>query len=167
MLTIIGTILGLLGSLMPELLKYFRLKEDHKHETEMARLQMDQLRLQGQIRLEEINAQADIEESKALYEAAEQKITGVRWIDAIVSLYSSSVRPTVTYLFIAFYGLVKYAQYHLYAGSVDLETGVIGSKWEVLKVMWNSEDTAALMTILAFWFGGRFTKYALERTGKK
>ena len=109
MLAIIGSILGLFGSLLPEILKYFTQKEDHKHEIEMGKLQMESMKLQGQIKLEELNAQADIEETKVLHTSAEQKLTGVRWIDAIVSLYNMSVRPTLTYAFFALYGYVKFS----------------------------------------------------------
>lgn len=160
MLAIIGSILGLFGSLLPEVLKYFNNKEDHKHELAMGALQMESMKLQGQIKLEEINAQADIEEAKAIYASAEQKITGVKWIDGIVSLYSSSVRPTLTYGFFFLYGYVKF--------SVIYSVVQAGAKWqEVGMLVWNSEDFAVFATIMSFWFGGRFLKSALARTNGK
>lgn len=162
MLAIIGSILGLFGSLLPEVMKYFTQKQDHKHEIEMGRLQMEAQKQAGMIKLEEINAQADIEEAKAIYASAEQKITGVKWIDGLVSLYSSSVRPTLTYGFFFLYGYVKF--------SVIYSVVKAGAKWqEVGMLAWNSEDFAVFATIMSFWFGGRFLKSALARTngGKK
>ncbi len=163
MLALIGTLMGLLGSLLPELLKYFNNKEDHKHEIAMGNLQMDAMRLQGQIKLEEINATADIEEAKAIYASAEQKITGVKWIDGVIALYSSSVRPTLTYAFFALYAFVKVASFVSYTGA--------GWTWTQAAIqLWSSEDMAVFSTIMAFWFGGRFLKSALARingNGKK
>jgi len=160
MLALIGTLMGLLGSLLPELLKYFNNKEDHKHEIEMGKLQMESMKLAGQIKLEEINATADIEEAKAIYASAEQKITGVKWIDGLVSLYSSSVRPTLTYAFFALYAFVKVAAYMNFSEA--------GWNWHQIGAeIWSSEDFAIFSTIMAFWFGGRFLKAALARTNGK
>jgi len=160
MLSLIGTIIGLLGGLLPELMKFFNNKEDHKHEVAMGQLQMEAMKLQGQIKLDEINAAADIEEAKAIYASAEQKITGVRWIDGIVALYSSSVRPTLTYAFFALYAYVKY--------SMIYSAVKAGYNWQMVgQMIWNSEDFAVFSTIMAFWFGGRFLKAALNRTNGK
>jgi hypothetical protein len=157
MLTIIGTLLGLLGSLLPEVLKFFNNKEDHKHEVDMAKLQMEAAKQAGEIKLEEINATADIEEAKAIYANAEQKITGVRWIDGAIALYSSSVRPTITYAFFALYGFVKFSMVY---SAISM-----GTPWQTVGLMiWTSEDFAVFSTIMAFWFGGRFLKSALARS---
>lgn len=160
MLALIGTLMGLLGSLLPELLKFFNNKEDHRHEIAMGQLQMESMKLQGQIKLEEINATADIEEAKAIYASAEQKITGVRWIDGLVSLYSSSVRPTLTYAFFALYAFVKISAYVSFSAA--------GWNWNQIGAqIWSSEDFAIFSTIMAFWFGGRFLKSALTRASGK
>lgn len=157
MLALLGTLFGLLGSLLPEVLKFWNNKEDHKHEVEMARLQMEAQEKLHQERLEEINVQADVAESEALYKASEQKITGWKFIDGIIALYSGSVRPTLTYAFMLLYMYVKY--------SLIYSLITAGAKWnEVGGQIWNSEDFAIFATILAFWFGGRFLKYSLGRT---
>jgi hypothetical protein len=149
MLALIGTILGLLGSLAPEILKYFNNKEDHRHEAEM-------LTLTHTYHLEEVNVEADISSEQAAYKNATQILTGWKIIDGIVSLYNMSVRPTITYIFMATYILVKYAIYTSYTQ--------IGYTWQqAVSVLWTSEDFAVFSTIMAFWFGGRFMKWTLER----
>jgi hypothetical protein len=160
MLALIGAILGLLGSLAPEILKFFNNKEDHKHELGMAQLQMEAQKQAGEIKLAEVNALADVEESKALYMSAEQKISGVKWIDGLVSLYSSSVRPSVTYAFFALYAYCKY--------SVIFTVVKAGAHWqEVGALVWGSEDFAIFATIMGFWFGGRMMKATLDRIDKR
>lgn len=156
MLTIIGALLGLLGSLAPEVLKYLRQKSDQAHELEMYRLQMEMAKLQGEIKLEELNATADIEEVKALYQHATPKNTGSRLIDALLALFSHTVRPIITYAFMATYIAVKYAIYMSYTQA--------GYSWQQsVQSVWNAEDFAIFATIMAFWFGGRFMKYSFEK----
>lgn len=161
MLAIIGSILGLLGSLLPEILKFFTQKEDHRHEIEMAKLQMDAMKLAGTIKLEELNAQADIEEAKVLYQSAEQKITGWRFVDGLVALYNSSVRPSFAYIFLGLYCYVKYSMVYMVVKA--------GANWQsVGSLVWNSEDFAIFATIISFFFGSRFLKYSLGKiNGKK
>ena len=147
MLPLIGAVFGLLSGALPEALKYFKQKQDNQHELKVMELQMQQ-QAQGHIeRLEEINTQADIADSQALYKAAEQKMTGVRWVDAFISLLISSVRPVITYSFFGLYAAVKLSMYR-------------GSMVE----LWTEMDMAVFATIISHWFGYRsMTKFS----GKK
>jgi hypothetical protein len=102
-----------------------------------------------------MSAQADIEEIKALYEHSKVARTGWKVVDGLISLYTGSVRPTITYAFAATYILVKYAIYVSYYQS--------GYTWtQAIQAIWGGEDFAVFSTIMAFWFGGRFLKYALS-----
>ena len=157
MLSLIGTLLGLLGSFIPELLKFFKVKEDHKHEIEIFKLQVEAERYRHEQKIEEINVQADITETEALYKHSEQKLTGWWFTDGLVSLYNSSVRPTITYIFMGLYGFVKYS---MVMALIDK-----GTNWkEVGVLIWSSEDFSIFATILSFWFGARMMKYTLGRT---
>jgi hypothetical protein len=100
MLTLLGSALGFLTSLFPDLLKLFRESQDRKHELAIMDRQMEMQRAGHQQRLEEINVQADIAESQALYKTLAQ--TGVRWVDAL----AGSVRPVITYAFFALFAAV-------------------------------------------------------------
>jgi len=160
MLAIIGALLGLFGSLLPEVLKFFNNKEDHKHEIEMGKLQMEATKLQGDIKLAELNATADIEEVKALYSSAKMEKSGNKFLDGVMLFYNSSVRPTVTYAFMATYMLVKYAIFMSYTQA--------GYSWEQsVRAIWGGEDFAVFSTIMGFWFGGRLMKWSLERINRK
>jgi hypothetical protein len=156
MLALLGTIFGLLGSFFPELLKFFKAKEDHRHELEVLKVQAEMAKSEHVYKLEEINAQADISETAALYKFAEVKPSGVPWIDAIINFYSGTVRPTITYVFMAAYCLVKYGQY-----KVAISVG--SDAWSTVVQLWNGEDMAIFSAILAFWFGSRMLKYSMNR----
>jgi hypothetical protein len=158
MLSLVGAVIGLLGSFIPKLLDYFKVKEDHKHELAVLQVQAEMAKSEHRYRMEEINVQADIASEQAVYKQAEPKPTGLRWVDGLLALYSGTIRPTITYLFMGSYIFVKYAQ-------LRVITAAGGDLWGTVWQLWNSEDMAALMTILGFWFGGRLLKSNLATFG--
>lgn len=150
MLSIIGAFVGFISSLAPQLLKYFQDQSDKKHELEVLKLQMEAQKQGHTQRLEEINAQADIEESKALYSYAQAKqaeASGNRWIDGItavvftfVNAVISLVRPTVTY---AYFGLYAFIKVEVYKTSGNF------------MLIWTESDMAIFSGIMGHWFGSR------------
>ncbi|MGQ9570192.1 MAG: hypothetical protein ACUVUQ_04990 [Thermodesulfovibrionales bacterium] len=156
MLPILGAILGFAGSVLPELLKLYKDGKDKKHEIELLKLQMEAQKQLHTERLEEISAQADIEEAKALYTYAKEpevKPTGVKAIDAIVGLLMglvsfliSSVRPAVTYWMVGIYAYVKTSQMR-----------------DIGAHAWTDYDFTLFSTIVAFWFGSRNMQRWLKR----
>lgn len=159
MLSIIGTLIGLLGSMVPKFLDYLKTKADHKHELDVLKVQAEMAKSEHLYRIEEIQTQADVASEQAVYKQAEVKYTGVKFIDGILALYAGTIRPTITYLFMGSYMLVKYAQYKVVMASNAANV------WEVIWKLWNSEDMAAFMTIIGFWFGGRLLKSNLATFG--
>lgn len=132
MITLLGSLLGFVSAALPDLLKLWRDSADRKHELTILEMQMEQQR-QGHVnRLEEINTQADISETRALYKTYN---TGVRWVDAL----NGTVRPVIAYSFFILYASVKIM--HFYA---DLP-------W----LLWTEEDQAIFAGIISFYFGQR------------
>lgn len=158
MLSLIGTILGLLGSLAPEIIKYFKLKADHKHELDVLRVQADMAKAGHQYRMEEVNVRGDIESEQAVYRAAEIKLTGNKILDGLLAFYNGTVRPTIAYAYFAMYAAVKFAMYKLYVAN-----GI--SSHQAIVTLWNDMDMAVFSTVIAFYYGGRFMKYALNHFG--
>jgi len=100
MITLLGSLLGFISSTFPDLLKLFRDASDKKHEITLLQMQID-FQAQGhQERLEEINTNADIAESEALYKTY---TTGISWVDAL----NGTVRPVIAYSFFILYAAVK------------------------------------------------------------
>lgn len=158
MLSLIGTIIGLLGSLAPKLLDYFKIKADHKHELDVLKVQAEMAKSEHMYRLEEIEVQADVSSEQAVYKQAEQKVSGNKFLDGMLMFYAGTVRPTVTYLFMGSYLFVKYAQ-------LKVITAAGGDLWGTVWKLWNSEDMAVFCTILGFWFGGRLLRSNLSTFG--
>jgi hypothetical protein len=98
MLTLLGSLLGFISSALPNILQLIQDRSDRKHELEIMDRQMEQMRLGHAQRLEEINVNADIAESRALYKHDSQP-SGVKWVDGL----RASVRPVITYAFFALF----------------------------------------------------------------
>lgn len=140
MITLFGALVGFLGSIAPDIMKLFRDHQDRRHEMAILQLQLEQQRQGHTHRLEEINAQADISEAKALYRTWQ---SGVKWVDAL----NGTVRPVLAYAFFLLYGAVKIMQFSM----VDLTSPL---PWQ-LSVLWGPEDQAIFAGIISFYFGQR------------
>jgi hypothetical protein len=143
MLTLLGSLLGFVTSAFPDLLGLFRDSQDRKHELAILDRQLEQMTLGHQQRLDEIEVQADIAETKALYR--HDKPVGVAWVDAL----RASVRPVVTYaFFLLFAGVKGSALYVLIA----VEGLVLA---DALPRIWDPETQALFAAVMSFWFGQR------------
>lgn len=150
MLALISSALGLLGGALPQVFQMLRARQDQAHELAILRLQLERDAQAGQQRLAEIEVQGDIAEQQALSREliasidAQSRASGVRWIDAL----SSSVRPSITYLFVLDYLVVKAAQFSLIVHD--------GTSWMIaLPQLFNEFDQSVLMAVISFWFGSR------------
>lgn len=141
MITLLGALLGFAGSAFPEFIKLWKDASDKRHEITLLQMQM-QLQAQGHSeRLEEINAQADIAESAALYKTY---TTGITWVDAL----NGTVRPVIAYAFFILYATVKFLSY---AALPDAGVPFV----VVYDTLWTEDDAAIFAGIISFYFGTR------------
>ena len=148
--TLLGGLLGGAFRLAPEILKWLDRKGERGHELAMQDKALEFEKIRGAQRMSEIGAGADaawnVGAIKTLREAvrSQGEKTGVRWADAL----SSSVRPVITYWFMALYCAAKTATV---AAAV---TG--GAGWGVaILYAWTEADQALWAGVLNFWFLGR------------
>lgn len=149
MIAVLSAIIGFVGGFIPEILRLWSKKQDQAHELAMMNVQIEANKILHTQRLEEINTEADIKESIALYENAKIELTGVRWADASLAIYNGSVRPTITYGFVGMYMFVKFSMLYTY---------LYIQKMPVIQVaqhIWTEFDNSTLMLVLGYWFGQR------------
>lgn len=149
MLAILSALLGLVSSFAPKAIDLFKDKQDKNHELEVMKLQMQAAKEGAQSHLDEVvvNAagQEAVERQKAY--TAELKYTG--W-------YSASVRPTVTYLFVLVYIVVKISMiYNLMHPAASLPWQDSLTFFKAISLVWGDEDVALFSWVMAFWFGDR------------
>jgi len=148
--TLLGGLLGGAFRLAPEILKWLDRKGERGHELAMQDKALEFEKLRGAQRMSEIGAGADAAWNVGAIETLREAVrtqgekTGVRWADAL----SSSVRPVITYWFMALYCSAKTATV---AAAV---TG--GAGWGVaILYAWTEADQALWAGVLNFWFLGR------------
>jgi len=151
MLTLLGSLLGFVTSAFPDMLGLFRDWQDRKHELAILDRQMEQMTLGHQQRLEEIEVQADIAESKALYQ--HDKPVGVAWVDSL----RASVRPVITYAFFLLFASVKGSALYVLIAVEGLLLA------EALPRIWDPETQALFAAVMSFWFGQRALSKLRER----
>jgi len=144
MLTLLGSLLGFLSSTFPDLLKLWQDRADRQHELAILDRQMEQMRLGHNQRLEAIGLEADIAESRALYQHDSQ-LSGVRWVDGL----RASVRPLITYAFFLLFTAVKISALIVLVN----EQGM--TLIEALPQIWDPETQALFAAVMSFWFGQR------------
>ena len=111
MITIIGSLIGFGTSMLPRAFDMFQDWQDRKQELEIMDRQIKMAEMRHTQKLEQLNVQADIAESKAIYKHA-SKMKNDGWVGSL----RASVRPILTYLFFAVFAIVKGAA--LYAARV-------------------------------------------------
>lgn len=148
--TLLGGILGGVLRLVPELLKWLDRAGERKHELSMQDKVLEFERLRGAGRMAELKTGAEAAWQTGALEAlrtsleGQGKVSGVAWIDAL----SISVRPIITYWFMALYcGTKIILMYTSLAQGADM-AGVAG-------IVWTGEDMVIWSGMLNFWFLGR------------
>lgn len=148
--TLLGGLLGGIFRLAPELLKWLDRKGERGHELSMQDKALEFEKLRGAQKMEEIGASADAAWNAGAIEtlkeavAAQGRPSGLKWADAL----STSVRPVITYWFMALYCAAKTAAFiGALQGGVEWGTAVLGA--------WTEADQALWAGVLNFWFLGR------------
>ena len=144
MLTLLGSLLGFATSFAPKIFDFFQERADRAHELAMIDRQMEQMKLGGELRLQESNAQADIAQAKAIYRH-DSSIKSATWVDNL----RGSVRPIITYLLVVTFIAIKGAG--LYA-LIAIEGMAI---YQALPAIGDDQFNAMLAAGISFWFGSR------------
>lgn len=148
--TLLGGLLGGTFRLAPEILKWLDRKGERSHELAMQDKALEFEKLRGAQRMSEINAGAEAAWNTGAIEtlreavAAQGQRSGVRWADAL----SVSVRPVITYWFMALYCAAKTAAYvAAIMNCADWSASTFDA--------WTEADQALWAGVLNFWFLGR------------
>jgi uncharacterized protein (DUF1501 family) len=169
MLSLISTLGGLLISGLPKLLEFFQNKQDQAHELRLASLQNErelQMAAAGfaaQARVEEIRTEQVAMQTQAqMAEAEAEMVKGAQDHDKAVlekastwvASYVGTVRPTVTYIFVAeLVAINAFLCYYLWNNP-----GLITSMDDVMRyidIIFSPDEMAMLGGILGYWFGSR------------
>jgi hypothetical protein len=139
MISLIGSLLGFASGVVPEVVGYFRKKQNHKFELELYQAKAKYAKVMTENKLQELDLKAEIQELKSLYKHDETLTTDNGFISAL----RASVRPVITYFFFLMF--------------VGVEVSVIFSLVDpvMLDQIWNTNTQGLFAAVLSFWFGSR------------
>lgn len=154
MMSLLSSILSFAMGGLPKVLTFFQSRQDSKHEQEMAKLQNERdlaLAEKGfasqqkveEIRVDQVQMQTQAEERVAMYQH-DMKI-GEGASTWVVNL-RASVRPVVTYIFVAELVTVNFAGFW-YAWMTNVPFN------EMIAKIFSDDEMTILSSIIAFWFG--------------
>ena len=149
-LALLSPLFGIVGSLLPSIVRIFERKQEIKYELELTKVKLDAAERQANLdfNIEMVKSDSQLRQSALDHD---KSIDGGKFINAL----RASVRPVITYTFFLVFIAVKVA-----AAYVMLTTGQ--SVPEMLKAVWDAETMALFSTIIAFWFGSR----VMEKQGQ-
>ena len=162
MLSLLSTLGGLLISGLPNVLGFFQDKSDKAHELELAKMQTErelQMMERGfiaqakveEIRPDQVMMKTDADMTMAAY-AHDAKVLekAAPW----ASTFVSTVRPIVTYLFVAELFVINVG-IGIY---VFTHPGMVNGVEDLLKIsseVFSDDEMAMLGAIIGYWFGSR------------
>jgi hypothetical protein len=162
MFSLISTLGGLLVSGLPKLLEYFQDKSDKAHELELAQMQRDrelQMMEKGflaqakveEIRTDQVMMETDAEMTKAAY-AHDAKVLekAAPW----ASTFVATVRPVVTYLFVAELFIINIG-IGVYLFSHGTLITNVDDFIKATDMIFSEDEMAMLGAIIGYWFGSR------------
>lgn len=146
--TILGSLTGFGGSVLPSVMNYFTDKQNSKTKIEELKIQAELMKQGTELDLMKFNARAADDEHARLIEhdIAMQKDTG------FMAGLRKSVRPVITYMF---FGLFVAVEGVMIWSALQSGSDVIN----VMNEVWDDETQAIFAAIISFWFGSR----ALEK----
>lgn len=139
--TLLGSALGFASSMLPQLLKMWQNKQDrlqnaqdNVQELAIIDRQIEQQKLQGAQKLQEVQVEANIREIASLHQH-DAGLSGSPWVESL----RASVRPIITYSFFGLFTFVKVHSALLY-GTIAL---------------WDEPTQILFAAVISFWFGNR------------
>ena len=149
MISLLGSLLGFGTSSIPMIMGFFEKKQANKQELLMLEAKAKYASELSKLKLQEMDAQADIEEVKGLYKHAEALAQANK--SPFVSALQASVRPVITYAFFSVFAFVKitYVTLAVQGGEALLPP---------ILAAWDTESQTVFAAIISFWFGNRLFK---------
>ena len=144
MISLLGTLLGFGTSIIPEVLGYFKQRQVNEQELRMLEAKAKYADKLSELKIKELDAQADISEAENIYKHDQSLDAG-----PFVNGLRGSVRPVITYLFFALFAAVKGTLIYALIANQNVD-------WTVaIQTAWDDDTAAIFSAIMAFWFGNR------------
>lgn len=146
---VLGSLIGGIFRLAPEVLKWLDKKNERQHELAMFEKQCDLEKVRGEIKLQEIGAQRDLAVDSGVIDAfksaIEQQTEMVKAAGGWIASLSASVRPMVTYWVLAIWSFIHiWFAYNAWLRGMPPDV--------VFKTMMTADFAALVSGTINYWF---------------
>ena len=138
MITLFASIVGFIGSIIPEIIKIVKSHKENLHELAILDKKIELSKI------EQNNTNNNLQDAiEKIYftPKCEEKFEN-KWVESL----NASVRPVIAYGFFIVYLLMKIVKYKVIA-----QHNII----HVIDIIWEAEDQASFAGIISFYFGQR------------
>tara|TARA_Y100000004_G_scaffold195630_1_gene263189 strand:+ start:5442 stop:5903 length:462 start_codon:yes stop_codon:yes gene_type:complete len=143
MMTLLGSLLGFGTSFLPEILNYFKRGQEQKHELQKMQMQMELMEKRSELKIEELDKEAEIKEAEGLYK--HDNVDAGGFINAL----RGSVRPIITYAFFSLFVAIKVTALMSLMNQSGMQLSM------ALDMIWDDQTAGLFAAIMSFWFGNR------------
>ena len=143
MMTLLGSLLGFGTSFLPEVLNFFKKSQENKHELQKIQLQMELMAKKSELKIQELDKEAEIKETEGLYKHDDVDAGG------FINALRGSVRPTITYAFFGLFVAIKVTALISLMSLPEMQLNM------ALSMIWDDQTAGLFSAIMAFWFGNR------------
>jgi len=157
-LTIISTLLGIISSAIPNLIRIWERRNEARYEIELTKLQLEAAR-------EGLKMSKEIEEIKSLVQEGDSVRDHDTYADGspFINNLRASVRPIITYAFFFLYVSVKSIAFAVIIGQ-----GLTIANMELpLNLIFDDNAIAIFSAVVGFWFGSRAMEKFQDRPSKE
>ena len=139
MISLLGTLLGFGTSIVPEILGYFKQRQANQQELNMLEAKAKYADKLSELKIKELDAQADIVESQSIY-SHDSNLDSGKFVNAL----RGSVRPIITYAFFILFATVKGVTLYTMVNKegMDLAAGLVA--------VWDPETQAIFSAIIGY-----------------
>lgn len=142
-MTLLGSLLGFGTSFLPEILNYFKRGQEQKHELQKMQMEMELLAKRSELKIKELDKEADIKETEGLYK--HDSVDAGGFINAL----RGSVRPIITYAFFGLFVAIKVTALLALMNNDGMGLSM------ALDIIWDDQTAGLFAAIMSFWFGNR------------
>lgn len=146
LLTIISTLLGILSSSIPSILRIWEKKLEEHYDLELAKLKYDAAKQGVEINKEIEDIKAIVQEGQSLRQH-DLSVSDTSNLDKL----RASVRPIITYSFFFLFFFVK-----ITAFAMIISQGIsLNNLQTAITIIFDDNTIAIFSAVMGFWFGAR------------
>jgi len=145
MVTLLSSLLGLVSSLFPHIVSYFKDRADKKHELNIMNLQLKSAKMNIEDRQLVLESKENLKQIDKIYKNHDTKIP-------FIEGYKQCVMPTIALTLLFLYVIMEFLYFFSFMYGHELR------QQEVLHLLWTDEDQAFFCCILSYYFGAKSFK---------